>query len=304
MTRWTGKMAGGLVPVVVLAAGMLLAAQNSRPEGADAQAAVRQRVESYLRHLYAWGADFTVEVGPLRESALPGLFSTLVRITREGSATEQVILASGDARYLVLGEFHDTAVDPYAQNRANIRTGGLPARGAPGPGAAVTLVEFGDFQCPDCARLHPILKEVLSRNPNVRLVFKHFPLTDIHDWALAAHVAAQCAYEQSNDGFWRLTDYFFEKHREIKADNLDQRLAALAAEIGVDFAALNDCRTEPEAQSAVTLSLLEGQRLGVQSTPTLFINGRPVPGAQPAELYQQIIAYEQARAQQGSTPRE
>ena len=112
----------------------------------------------------------------------------------------------------------DTAQDPFAATRAALTTAGQPSKGP--AHAPVTIVEYGDFQCSTCARMHPVLQQLLADHNDVRLVFKDLPLTQVHDWAMAAAIAAQCAFQESNEAFWSLHDYLFEHQEELNAQNL------------------------------------------------------------------------------------
>lgn len=285
-----------LLLIALLTAGAPLSAQSD-----DTQDVVTRRIEAFLRHLFAWGPEFQVTVGPLREAAIPGLYSVLVRISGNGTQAEQIILVTPDGRYLIQGEFFDTRIDPFAQVRDALNTAGHPSKGP--ADAPVTIVEYGDFQCPTCAAMYPILKSLLSDQNNVRLVYKDFPLTDIHDWALRAAIAAQCAYQQSPYSFWRLHDYLFENQEQLNTQNLDARLDALAPRARLNLHQFRTCRTQELTRPRVEQSIREGTRLGVANTPTLFLNGRPLSGSQSPQTLQRLLTFELRIRQQGTTLR-
>ncbi|MSO81964.1 MAG: thioredoxin [Acidobacteria bacterium] len=157
--------------------------------------------------------------------------------------------------------------------------------------AAVTLVEFSDFQCPFCARVMPTLKRVQEAYGNrVRIVWKDFPLTSIHPQAFKAAEAGQCAQEQGK--FWELHDRLFANQQALQPEALKK----YAADAGLDAAKFNACLDTAKYGDRVQKQMGVGTGLGVGSTPTVFINGRQVSGAHPYEVFTAIIDDELERA--------
>ena len=157
--------------------------------------------------------------------------------------------------------------------------------------APVTLIEFSDFQCPFCARVMPTLKRVKEAyGDRVRIVWKDFPLTSIHPQAFKAAEAGQCAREQGK--FWELHDRLFANQQALEPDALKQHAAA----VGLDVTMFNACFDASKYGERVQQQMSVGSQLGVGSTPTTFINGRLVSGAQPYEVFTAIIDEELARA--------
>lgn len=278
--------------------------QGGTQQSADPNAAVKRYLEGYLRYLYAWDDNVQVKIGPLLESSIPGVYSTVVDASQGENRLRQVFLVTPDGRFVIRGEILDTGVDPYANARQGISIANQPSKG---PAAAVvTIVEYGDFQCPTCRELYPTLKALLAARKDVRVVFKDLPLVAKHDWAMAAAVAGQCAYQQSNDGFWKLHDYFFENQEQLTAQTLDAKLEAFAGRAGLDAATFRACRQEKATQHKVEASLEEASALGLANTPTLFINGRPLVGAQPRQIIERLIDFEaklQRQLKEQGTPK-
>jgi protein-disulfide isomerase len=151
------------------------------------------------------------------------------------------------------------------------------------PTAPVEIVEFSDFQCPFCARVQPTLKQLLARyGDRVRLVFKDFPLAG-HPDAFPAAGAAQCAREQGK--FWEYHDVLFANQHALGREDLKRYAAGLK----LDGPAFSACLDEERDKYLVQADVDESQRYGVNSTPTFFINGRLLTGAQPAQAFEQII---------------
>jgi protein-disulfide isomerase len=161
-----------------------------------------------------------------------------------------------------------------------------------GPAAApVTIVEFSDFQCPFCARVMPTLKRVKETyGDRVRIVWKDFPLTQIHPEAFKAAEAGNCAREQGK--FWEFHDRLFGNQQALMPDALKTHAAA----VGLDAAKFDACLDTAKYSSRVQDQIGIGARLGINSTPAVFINGRQVTGAQPYEVFAGIIDEELARS--------
>jgi protein-disulfide isomerase len=150
--------------------------------------------------------------------------------------------------------------------------------------APVTVVEYSDFQCPFCLRVMPTLKELRTKyGDKMRLVWKDFPLTQIHPQAFVAAQAGNCAREQGK--FWELHDQMFANQSALQPDNLKKYAAA----IGLDTTKFDACLDTSKYEGRVQEEIGAGMRLGINSTPTVYVNGRMVNGAQPIEVFTQII---------------
>ena len=163
-----------------------------------------------------------------------------------------------------------------------------PVRG--NPAAPITIVEFSDYQCPYCQRVEPTLKRLRAvYGDKLRIVWKDFPLTQIHPQAAKAGEAAHCAGDQSK--YWELHDVLFTKQQQLQPDDLKRH----ALELGLDTAKFNQCLDSAKYGERVSEGVAEGGALGVNSTPTIFINGRRLSGAQPYEVFAAVIDEELAR---------
>lgn len=159
--------------------------------------------------------------------------------------------------------------------------------------APVTIVEFSDFQCPFCLRVAPTLKQLREAyGDRIRIVWKDFPLTSIHPQAFKAAEAAHCAREQGK--FWEFHDVLFANQQALLVESLKQ----YAVDLGLDAAAFNTCLDTSKYNDRVQQHMGIGTGLGVNSTPTTFVNGRRVTGAQPYEVFSAIIEEELQRAGQ------
>jgi protein-disulfide isomerase len=164
-----------------------------------------------------------------------------------------------------------------------------PALGA--SAAPVTIVEFSDFQCPFCQRVAPTLKRVRETyGDKVRIVWKDFPLTQIHPQAFKAGEAGHCAAEQGK--FWEYHDRLFANQQALQLDDLKK----YAADLGLDAARFNACVDSSKYGDRVREGVSQGSRLGVNSTPTVYVNGRLLSGAQPYETFVAVIDEELSRS--------
>jgi protein-disulfide isomerase len=172
--------------------------------------------------------------------------------------------------------------------RVNVAvTPGDPFKGA--ANAPITIVEFSDFQCPYCARVNPTLEQVMKTyGDKVKIVFKDFPLPN-HPQAPKAAEAAHCAGEQGK--FWELHDKMFANQQALQVPMIKQ----YATELELDMTAFNQCLDSGTHATRVAENLKSGESLGVGSTPTLYVNGRPVVGAQSFDYFKAVIDEELAR---------
>ena len=151
--------------------------------------------------------------------------------------------------------------------------------------AKVEIVEFSDFQCPFCSKATSILKEVKDKyGKKVKVSFKQYPLP-FHNQAKGAANAALCAYEQGNDKFWRMHDAMFADQSKLSIDDLKKT----AKSLGLDTAKFNKCVDGNKYASQVEADIEYGSKNGVKSTPTFFVNGQLISGAQPIEVFTEII---------------
>ncbi len=156
--------------------------------------------------------------------------------------------------------------------------------------APITIIEFSDFECPFCTRWHqqvwPRLQEAYG--DKIRLVYRDFPLYSIHPNAGPAAEAANCANEQGR--FWEYHDLLFAAEQGLGREAYE----AYATQLNLDLAQFKTCLDERRYESEVTADFEYARQLGIQSTPTFFINGVALIGAQPFEVFQEVIELELA----------
>lgn len=281
------------IPLGLLISALPAFAQTtSTTASAPEQAQILRSTEAFVRNLYAWGPEFNVRLGPLMPSASPDFYLVPIHVTINSQTDTGSVYVSKDGKTFLRGEMYDVSSNPFAENLAHLNIEGNPAIG-PGD-ARVTIVEFSDFQCPHCRDLFRNLKTLETQYPQVRVVYKDFPLTQIHPWTETASIGARCAHIQSPDAFWKLHDSLFENQDLISTENIWEKLVGFASSAGLDTGAFKACMSSPEPKQAVERNRADGEALSVNSTPTVFVNGRMLVSADKS-LLEQYIKYELAR---------
>jgi protein-disulfide isomerase len=226
-----------------------------------------------------------LKIGTFNET-FSSQFLKAVITTNDGKNTQTGdIFITKDRRTLILG-----VVLPFREDfvLGLIKTKDVPSLGP--SNAPVTVVEYADLQCPACARLHEFLeKELLPKyGDKVRVIFKEFPLP-MHDWSTAAAVANECAYQINPSVFPRYRTLVFANQDAINASNVGERLLALGDDAGVDRSRLAACIDSKASLSRVEAAHQEGEDLGVDKTPTTFVNGRIIVGFASQAAFDQIV---------------
>jgi protein-disulfide isomerase len=180
---------------------------------------------------------------------------------------------------------------PSQPQRIEVSLDDDPVKGS--QNAKVTIVEFSDFQCPFCQRFFlqtlPQIEEKYIKTGKVRFVYRDFPLTSIHPYAQKAAEAAECAYEQGK--FWEYHDILFQKQSEWVVAG-ESKFKEYAQQLGLDTQKFNQCLDSGKYANEVQKDYNDGLKYGVSGTPTFFINGIEVVGAQPYNVFEQIIEQE------------
>jgi protein-disulfide isomerase len=250
---------------------------------------LKKKIDAYLRNMFAFGPDVKVTVGDFKESGVPNLLETDIAVTIGENKQDAKMWVSKDGKYLLRGEMVDMSKDGFAENRAKLDLKAAPVTG--NPNATVTIVEFADFECPVCRQLHDALRGLLPKYPQTRLVFKDFPLEQLHPWARTGALAGRCAYGQDAKAFWKMYDYLYDNQDLISAANAWDKTVDYAGQAGLATDKFKACMTSQEAAAAVDANVANGKLLEVNSTPTLFVNGRRVVGADAHQL-EEVIQYE------------
>jgi protein-disulfide isomerase len=249
--------------------------------------------------------EYNVQIAPRSKSDVPGFDEIVVTFSAEGRGSKAVtFLLSTDGKTLAQFSKFDISKDP----KQLVSAAGRPSRGGPA-NAPVLIVGFDDLECPYCAKMHSqLFPALMERYKNqVHIVYRDFPL-DQHPWAMRAAVDVNCVAAQSTTGYWNLVDYIHAHAGELGGQEksiakANEMLDVLARDEGkrqnVNIDSLNACLAKQD-DTAIKASVKEGEALGVDSTPALFINGEKVEGAQPIEYVYRVI--DNALTASGQTP--
>jgi len=265
------------------------AAPSAAPAGQPLPPELTRRIENTIRSFYSDNLPGSVElaVGNRYPSEVAG-FDLLHVVFSQGERHKvNDFLISKDGNNLVRWLKIEVSPDPMTQIDIKSR----PVRG--NKDAKVTIVSFDDFECPYCSKMHQTLFPELAKTygDRIRIIYKDYPLSEIHPWAMHAAVAANCLAAQSNDAYWEFADVIHGDQKKIDGDRTSKTkstaaLDKIATELGnkyfVNSSQLQQC-VDKQDSTAVKASHDEGDKVGVEATPTLFINGERLEGAAPEE---------------------
>lgn len=246
---------------------------------------LKLRIERQVRAQYELPADVGVSVTDPRPSDVVGYDSVTLTLSGHGKEQKLDFLLSRDGKTLARMTKIDLTRDIYAERMNKIDVQGRPVRG--NPNAKVTIVNFDDFECPFCSRMHAtLMQEILPQyGDRVKIIYKDYPLP-MHPWAKRAANDANCLAKESGEGFWEFADYVHANQREISGDKgLDHADAALD-KLAVDFGKKNGADAnrlqaciKQQPDTTLKASMSEAESVGVNATPTMFINGQRLEGA-------------------------
>lgn len=267
------------------AAGAILLATGSG-QSSPANSAGPISAEQQLQAIVRAYVVRTMGLQPMEEIKLDlgtaddsGLRRAVVRLGNPPSEVTEVLYLTSDGKEVLRGTLDKLSADPWREVRLKLEPVVRESPYAGSSNAAVTIVEFGDFQCPYCHDMNGELDRLLNVFPGrVRWVFADFPL-QVHLWSAAAAAAGECVAAQNSSGFWAFEHLVFEHQLDIKSETCGRQLRDFAIQAGVKPAGYDQCVSSPEVSRRVGASVKIAEELGVANTPTLFINGRKLAGA-------------------------
>lgn len=255
-------------------------ANSGDSTGQALSASLSRKVEIMIRSELGVPPDYNITIGPREKSSLSGYDSIAVTFSlpaQPSRAQTLNFLLSKDGNTLARLSKWDIAADPMA----TLPIEGRPVRG--NPKAKVTIVNFDDLECPFCAKLHAdFFPATLDHYKGlVKFIYLDYPLTSIHPWAMHAAVDANCLADQNGTAYWNYVDYLHDNGEQISGPDNDlgkstARLDKLAEQEGarnhLDAAKLAACVAKQD-NSKVLEEMRAGEKLGVDATPTFFVNG-------------------------------
>jgi protein-disulfide isomerase len=258
-------------------------AQSASPE-------LTRKIERQVRSYYKMPAEIHVTVGaPSPSPDFPNYDAVVVTVDSGEKKQDLTFLVSKDRSSMMRMTKFDLSKDPFADTMAKIDLSGRPTRGA--KASKVVLVNFDDFECPYCSRMHQTLfPEILKEyGDQVTFIYKDYPLTEIHPWAMHAAVDANCLAAQNGDAYWDFADYIHANQHEVnnektpaaRLEALDRLTLLQGQKHTLDVVKLQSC-IKAQEDSAVKASMKQAEAAGAEgATPTLFVNGEKIDGAVP-----------------------
>jgi len=280
---------------------LLVSAGCSGQTAQTVSSETKTRIQRQIQAQYDLPPDVKIDVGPRHPSDFPAY--DLVTITLSGKGHEQKVdfLLSQDNKILAKVTKIDLTKDIYAERMNKIDVTGRPVRG--NPDARVTIVNYDDLQCPFCSRMHStLMQEILPQyGDRIKIVYKDFPLS-MHPWAPHSANNANCLAAENGKAYWEFVDYAHANQKSIGTGQDLQKSTAELDRVALDVGKKNGANLDRlqacvKAQSDKVLkaSMDEGDALGLNATPTMFINGEKLEGAVgvdevKAVLNQQLLA--------------
>ncbi len=231
-------------------------------------------VDSFLQQTFGYDSQLSWKITSIKPALAAGLAEVDVVLASTQGQQFSRFYVTADGQHAVVGDLIPFGARPFDPVRKTLEKGITgPSRGP--KDAAVTIVEFGDLQCPACKAAQPTIEALVAAEPNARFVFQNFPL-EMHNWAAKGAYYADCVAQASNDAFWKFIATTYAQQSDITAENVDEKLTAIADASGVKGSEIAACAATPVAKAHVDASLALGKAVNVTGTPTLFINGRSI----------------------------
>jgi protein-disulfide isomerase len=274
---------------------------QAAPDGA-LSSELKHRIASEIRSRYKVPPQVDVAISDAKPGEIQGYDKVVVTLSAGGHSSDHDLLLSKDRKTLAQLDKFDISQDPMSKIEVKDR----PVRG--NSNAKIEIVNFDDFECPFCSRMHGTLFPGLlkSYGDRVKFIYKDYPLVEIHPWAMHAAIDGNCLAAQNNDAYWDFADYVHGNQKQVGGtgpaqafENLDKAARSQASKHSLDSAKLDACMKKQD-ETSVRASMAEGDKLGVDSTPTMFVNGEKLEGAVPEDQLRAIL--DRALADAGEKP--
>ncbi|MFZ2083232.1 MAG: DsbA family protein [Candidatus Sulfotelmatobacter sp.] len=267
--------------MLLLTCGLAAAQSSTTAKAADKPASApavnlpsEATVDSFMQQTFGYEPQVSWKIASIKPAPVPGLVQVDVVLASPQGQQISRFYVTADGEHAVVGDIIPFGAKPFAPMRKILEKGVTgPSRGP--EDAPVTIVEFGDLQCPACKAAQPAIEALIAAEANARFVFQNFPL-EMHNWAAKGADYADCVAQASNDAFWKFIAKTYEAQTDITAENADEKLTALADASGVKGADVASCAKTPATKAHVDASIALGKSVNVTGTPTLFINGRSI----------------------------
>jgi len=269
------------------------------PANFTAATPTKETINDFLKQSWGYDTNRIWQIQAIQATQVAGLSRVTVLVEEKGGQQAQpsalTFLALPDGKHLIANDevvaFGSRPFDEYRRMLQQDAKG--PSRGP--ANAPLLLVEFADFQCPHCKEAQPTVERLLKDFPEARYVAQPFPLRNVHSEAEKAAEAGVCvAKVGGNDAYFKFSDAIYTNQASLTPEASGQALLAAVAAAGADAAKVKACLGQPSTKEAVDASLKLGESIGVNATPTLYVNGRALPSfaGVPYDTLKQIIRYQ------------
>lgn len=313
------KRLAGVVTLLVVSTAMFAqtgnnskrpAAKPSAPKAAPVASAnpqpanvlpTQETAQAFLDRMFGYNENIKLSVASIRPTEVVGVSEIFAIVNTPQGQQSLRFYVLPDGKHAIIGDMGPFGADPYADQRAMLAAESFgPFKGP--KDAKVVAVEFADLQCPACKVAQPVMEKLQTDFPQVRFVFQNFPLEKLHPWAAQASRYLDCIQRTSNEGAWTFLQAVFSHQSEITEANVAEKLNKYAGMAGVQPEKVAACVSSPETEARLQRSIELGKRTGLTGTPSLFVNGRPIPTVS-LEDYQSTKALVQFEIDQAKAAR-
>ena len=268
------------------------------PANFTATSPTKQTVADFLNAFWGYDPSRLWQIQAILPTPAPGVSRVLVLVKAANPGPKDQIAQLSfftlpDGKWLVADSLLPFGSKPFQNYREILQANAAgPSKG--GASKAIEFVEFSDFECPHCKDAQPIIAKLLADYPSAHFVYQDFPLTQIHTESQKASTHGYCvAKAGGNEAFFKFSDALFDTQAGLTPATTDATLKDAETKAGQDPAKIAACSTTPAAKEAIDASRALGERVGVNQTPTLFVNGRALPlNGIPYEMLQKIVEFQ------------
>lgn len=271
--------------------------QAPDPANFTADAPSAATVNAFLKELWGYDPRRIWEVAAIQKTRVPGLSRVIVYVGQDGDDKSKIqasqFFVLPDGKHAISDDVMSFGAHPFAEAREILKARATgPAKGA--ASKDLMFVEFSDFQCPHCKDAKGIVDHLLQDFPNARLVYENLPLRKVHPSAEQAAEYGVCVAKTSSEAFYKYEDAVFDAQAGLTAQGTTQTLKDAVTKAGLSPAEIATCVAEPQTKAAVDESVKLAEDLGINQTPTLIVNGRPVPvsSSVPYEVTKSMVSYQ------------
>jgi protein-disulfide isomerase len=236
-----------------------------------------------------------LQLGPIQPGPFAGMSSRTVTVSNPGAPGQKAeieVFTDDTGKQVIIAQHYAVVDSAHPWEQLEVKQLHLDDRATLGPATApVTIIEFGDFECPYCARAFSEIETLVNttHKDRVRLIWKNFPL-NVHPWAEQGAVAAECAREQNPATFWSFARNLYRDQTEINPQNLRSHIDSYISSLGLDTKGMDACILSKTAEDRVQQDIKDAQAIHLSSTPTFVINGIPVIGLPSSKVFDFVIA--------------